>query len=92
MRRAAVSLLFLAIMAGSGCVSRYRLPAIASDELFYRRTDPLGGTTVTAQGVQVTEFEVTAESVEWVTAYPSFNVSLTVKGYRRERTKKDAAD
>ena len=53
------------------------------------RTDPFGGTHIDATGVKVTDKEVTAETANFAVTYPSFNVKLTVKGYKRQRAKED---
>lgn len=72
----------------SGCsIAPTKLPEVSGELVEYRRTDPLGGTTITAKGVDVTEHEVRADEVTWDTRYPTWNVYLSVKGYKRQRSK-----
>lgn len=78
-----------AALALTGCASNYRLPNIQGESVTYQRTDPLGGTKIDATNVRVTDTEVQADTASFNTTYPSFSVSLTVKGYRRERTAED---
>lgn len=78
-----VLILFVICLLLTGC--SYTLPAVSGDSVTYVRTDPLGGTKVEATGVKVTPEAVTAETASWTTTYPSFSVSLTVKGYKRDR-------
>lgn len=76
----------------SGCVNnKFILPAVQGEAITYKRTDPLGGTTIEATNVRVTERAVTADTASWNTVYPSFTFQLTVKGYKRERTPADPA-
>lgn len=80
-------ILLIAALALSGCASRYTLPNVSGDAVTYSRTDPLGGTQIEATNVKVTNEAVTADTASFNTTYPAFTVKLTVKGYRRERTK-----
>lgn len=66
----------------SGCAS-YKLPAINAAEFSYHRTDPAGGTTITAKNVKVDAEKVKAEEATWTTTYPSFSLHVEVKGYER---------
>lgn len=68
----------------SGCAS-YRLPAVTAQEVNYRRTDPLGGTQITAKNVKSDEEKVSADEATWLTNYPWFSVSVTLKGYERKK-------
>ena len=79
----------LCLLALTGCASSYKLPNVSGDSVVYSRTDPLGGTQIEATNVVVTPTEVRADTASWNTTYPSFSVKLTVKGYKRERTKED---
>ncbi len=76
-------LIILAALALSGCAS-YRLPAVTAESIDYHRTDPIGGTKITAKGVKVTDGKVKAEEATWVTQYPQFSVTVTIKGYERK--------
>lgn len=78
-----------AIIGLTGCAS-FKLPAITAEELSYHRTDPIGGTQITAKKVKVTEGKVKAEEATWTTQYPSWTISVQVKGYERKLTKKEA--
>lgn len=81
-------ILLTAVLALTGCSSsRYVLPNVSGESITYSRTDPLGGTQIEATGVKVTDEAVTADTASWNTTYPSFSVKLTVKGYKRERSK-----
>ena len=80
-------ILLVALLALSGCASKYTLPNIQGESVTYSRTDPLGCTQIEATNVKVTDTEVTADTASWNTTYPSFSVKLTVKGYKRERSK-----
>lgn len=72
----------------SGCVSGFKLPEVTGKTIVYSRTDTFGGTTIRAQGVEVTTDKVKAESVHWLTQYPQFKIELTVEGYERKRDAK----
>lgn len=74
----------LLVLALSGCA--HQLPAVSGKSVEYVRTDPLGGTTISAQRVVITDDEVNAERVVWDTKYPLFHIRLTVEGYSRKRT------
>jgi len=76
-------------LALTGCASNFRLPNVEGESVSYTRTDPFGGTHIDATGVKVTDKEVTAETANFAVTYPSFNVKLTVKGYKRQRAKED---
>lgn len=80
----ALAALLVALGSG-GCMSRFTLPEVSGSSLEYKRTDSLGGTTISASNVEVTETEVKAERASWVTTYPQFSVSLTVTDYKRKR-------
>ena len=82
-----ILLLLIAALSLTGCASKYTLPNIQGESVTYSRTDPLGGTQIEATNVKVTDTEVTADTASWNTTYPSFSVKLTVKGYKRERSK-----
>lgn len=75
--------LCIVILFFTGCAS-YSLPPIAADQIEYHRTDPFGGTLVKATGVKITDQTITAETASWVTHYPSFSVTVEVKGYKRK--------
>lgn len=66
----------------SGCAS-YKLPAINAESFSYHRTDPAGGTTITAKNVKVDTSKVKAEEATWTTTYPTFSLHVEVKGYER---------
>lgn len=75
-------LLVCAVLLLSGCAS-YKLPAINAAEFSYHRTDPAGGTTITAKNVKVDTSKVKAEEAAWTTTYPTFSLHVEVKGYER---------
>lgn len=91
MKTTAQITLALAMLALSGCATNFRLPNVEGESVSYTRTDPLGGTHIEATNVKVTDTEVTAETANFAVTYPSFNVKLTVKGYKRQRTASDKA-
>lgn len=68
----------------SGC-STFKLPEVQGQQVTYRRTDPIGGVTIEAKNVKVTEKYVTAEHASWSVTYPQFTMQLTVDGYKRKR-------
>ena len=70
----------------SGCAS-YQLPAINAAEFSYHRTDPAGGTTITAKNVKVDADKVKADEAQWTTTYPTFSLHVEVKGYERDLKK-----
>lgn len=73
----------------TGCASSFKLPEVAGKSVTYRRTDPFGGTTVSATNVVVTAEEIRAGSVTWTTGYPQFSISLTVEEYVQKREKEE---
>lgn len=77
-------ILFLAALLLSGCAS-YRLPDVTAQEVNYRRTDPFGGTQITAKNVRSGANSITADEAMWVTTYPSFSISVTLRGYERKK-------
>lgn len=77
------ALLLICVLLLSGCAS-YQLPAINAKEFSYHRTDPAGGTTITAKNVQVDDTKVKAEEATWTTTYPTFSLHVEVKGYERD--------
>lgn len=72
-----------------GC-SSYNLPQVQGQNVVYHRTDPFGGTTIEAKGVNVTETYVSAEHASWNTTYPTWSVQLSVDGFKQKRDKPDA--
>jgi len=80
--------LLLACVGLSGCTS-FTLPEVTAGKVEYHRTDPLGGSHVTAIGVRVDREAgvVRAESVTWNTTYPAFSVQATITDYERKLTK-----
>lgn len=77
------TLLIIAIaLLLSGCTS-YNLPAINAASFSYHRTDPAGGTTITAKNVKVDADKVKADEAQWTTTYPTFSLHVEVKGYER---------
>lgn len=84
------SLLIASVLIGlTGCAS-YKLPAITATEINYHRTDPAGGTQVTAKDVKITDGKVKAAEATWTTTYPMWSISVQVKGYERKLTKKES--
>lgn len=81
-------LLLISALLLSGCMS-YRLPEVQGDQVVYRRTDPLGGTTIDAKGVRVTKTFIKADHVSWTVTYPQWSVHLAVDGYKQRRDKPD---
>lgn len=75
----------LALALLTGCVSTFRLPEITAVNVEYTRSDPLGGTTVTAKNVAVNDKTVTADEAVWDTKYPAVTIRLKVTGYERKR-------
>ena len=71
-----------------GCASSFHLPEVSGSSVLYSRSDTFGGTTIQAEGVQVTEDQIKASSAHWVTTYPQFKIELTVKDYVQKREKK----
>jgi PBP1b-binding outer membrane lipoprotein LpoB len=82
-----VAAIALAAILLSGCAS-ITLPEVTAGKIEYHRTDPLGGTHITAIGVQVDREKgvVTAETVTWNTTYPAFSVQATITDYERKLT------
>ncbi|MBS0328209.1 MAG: hypothetical protein JSR30_00020 [Proteobacteria bacterium] len=89
MKKLALFVVAVAGLSTAGCLSSIRLPAIEGQQVTYHRTDPIGGTTIEARNVRVTDQEVTAEHLSWSTTYPQFTFQITVDGYRRARTPAD---
>lgn len=82
-----LSLAFTAFCA-TGCASSFKLPEVSGSSVLYSRSDTFGGTTIQAEGVQVTADQIKATSAHWVTQYPQFKIELTVKDYVQNRIKK----
>lgn len=78
-----IAIITLAALLLGGCAS-YKLPAVTAAEISYHRTDPVGGTQITATNVRVDGDAVKADDATWVTTYPAFSVSVHVKGYERK--------
>jgi hypothetical protein len=70
----------------SGCVGKITLPEINADRVEYNRTDPFGGSKITITGLSITEDTVQCEEYIRVTGYPSFNQSIRVTNYSRQRS------
>lgn len=83
LRLAMISAL-LALLAGCG-----RVPAINAKLVRYESSYPIGGTSITIEGVEVTDTEVKAASYERTTKLWGFTQSVQIEGYRRERTPAD---
>lgn len=79
------SAICVACLLLTGCTSSFKLPEVSGKVVDYKRTDPFGGTTVVAKGVQVTEDKVKADEVTWTTIYPQVSITLRVEGYERKR-------
>lgn len=69
----------------TGCMN-IQLPPVSASKVEYHRTDPLGGTHVTATDVAVDHAAgvVRAKSVTWNTTYPSFSIQATITDYERK--------
>lgn len=73
----------LVLALSVGCSS---LPNVVSvDELEYKRTDPVGGTTITAKGVKIEGNSATVEEWNRETHYPSFNQTVKLKGAKFDK-------
>lgn len=83
MNRILITLIVLLALASAGCSTLQKLPPITASEIDYKRTDPLGGTTVHAEEV-VTDpatNTVRAKSITWEIIYPQWTVHLSAKDY-----------
>lgn len=77
-----------------GCSSgpmKIDLPEISASKISYHRTDPAGGTKITAEGVSDEDTVVKAKKVTLDTTYPSFSVSIVVEDYERKKSQPAAA-
>lgn len=82
------SLLIVCAACLTGC-THFNLPEVTAENAEYHRTDPFGGTHITATGVRVDKDAGTikADSATWTTTYPAFSVRATIKGYERKLAK-----
>ncbi len=90
------ALLLFAFVAGfviagcTGCATRsigkIELPDISAASITYKRSDPAGGTVITAKGVVDHGAYVTADQLNLTTIYPSFSVSIDVEKYVRYKS------
>lgn len=78
-------LIALTALLLAGCASKFDLPPVEGARFTYVRSDPLGGTTIEATGVKITETDISAEHASWSTKYPQFSVQLSVDGYHQVR-------
>lgn len=58
---------------------------VAVKKLAYTRTDPAGGTTITAQGIEYKDGKLTVDQYSRETHYPSFNQSIKLEGAQFEK-------
>lgn len=77
-----------ACVALAGC-KNFELPEVAASEVEYRRSDPFGGTQISATGVKIDKAAglLKADSAEWSTTYPSFSINARVKDYEQKLKK-----
>jgi len=67
----------------TGCGS---LPKVASaEELTYQRSDPFGGSTISAKGIKWENGKLSVDEYSRSTHYPSLNQSVTIKGAKFEK-------
>jgi len=78
----------LSALSLQGCTN-FTLPEVSAERAEYHRTDPFGGTSITATGVKVDRAAGTikTESATWTTTYPSFSIRATINGYERKLAK-----
>jgi len=77
------------IVAGcSGCATQIgdlKLPEISATSIEYKRTDPVGGTRITAIGVEDKGDRITADELKVQVTYPAITLDVVVKDYVRRK-------
>ncbi len=81
--------IILACAALCGCSTLTKLPPITASQIDYKRTDPFGGTTIHAEGIDVdgTTKTVKAKVITWTTMYPQFSLVVSARDYVQEPAK-----
>lgn len=77
-RGLAVLCLLSSVLCFTGCASIP--PVVSVEQLDYSRSDPAGGTTITAKGIKLEDGKLTVDEYSRETHYPSFNQSVKLKG------------